>query len=222
VPKTAWTGYGRFCPLARALDVVGERWTLVIVQELMKRSSRYGELERRLPGVSTTVLADRLRKLEAAGVVERQLGAVGTGVAYCLTQQGLGLDEVLQALRRWGVNYLTEPSADGAVGHAYDVHYVDGIDSLEDAEFGLVIDDRPSTLRFSAGLLEHSPGEPANPSLVVRTSGGFMDRWAAGNSTWDDGLESGEVELIGPRETWSHWLAATGYLLEFIPEGDAA
>jgi hypothetical protein len=179
-------------------------------------------LVRRLPGVSTTVLADRLRKLEAAGVVERQLGAVGTGVAYCLTQQGLGLDETLQALRRWGVTYLTDPSADGADCHAYDVHYVDGIDWLDDAEFGLVVDDRPSTLRFSGGHLEHSAGEPANPLLVVRTSSGFMDRWAAGSSTWDDGLESEEVELIGRRDRWSHWLTATGYLLQFRPEGDAA
>ena len=50
MPKAPWTGYGRFCPLAHGLDVVGDRWTLVIVQELMKRTSRYGELLRRLPG----------------------------------------------------------------------------------------------------------------------------------------------------------------------------
>jgi len=75
MPKAPWTGYGRFCPLARGLDVVGDRWTLVIVQELMKRPSRYGELARRLPGISTTVLAERLRKLEAAGVVVRVPGA---------------------------------------------------------------------------------------------------------------------------------------------------
>jgi DNA-binding HxlR family transcriptional regulator len=204
------------------LDVVGDRWTLVIVQELMKRSSRYSELARRLPGVGTTVLADRLRKLEGVGVVERQLGPVGTGVAYCLTERGLGLDEALEALRRWGVNYLTDPSADGAEFHAYDVHYVKGIDALDNIEFGLVVDDRSTTLRFSGGHLEHRAGEPANPLLVVRTSSEFMDRWATGSSTWDDGLEAGEVEVIGPRARWSHWLAATGYLLEFRPEGDAA
>ncbi|HWS46666.1 MAG TPA: helix-turn-helix domain-containing protein [Acidimicrobiia bacterium] len=208
--------------MARALDVVGDRWTLVIVQELMKRSSRYGELARRLPGISTTVLADRLRKLETAGVVERQLGTVGTGVTYGITEWGLGLDEALEALRRWGVNYLTDPSADGTDCHAYDVHYVDGIDWLDDGEFGLVVDGRPSTLRFSRGYLEQSPGQPTRPLLVVRTSSAFMDRWAAGSSTWDDGLESGQVELIGPRTQWNHWLAATGYLLAYRPEGDAA
>jgi DNA-binding HxlR family transcriptional regulator len=204
------------------LDVIGDRWTLVIVQELMKRSSRYGELARRLPGISTTVLADRLRKLEGAGVVERQLGPVGTGVMYRITDRGLNLGEALEALRRWGVNYLTDISADGAECHAYDVHYVDGIDALPDGEFGLVVDDAASTLRFSRGHLEHSAGEPAKPLLVVRTSRSFMDRWAAGSSTWDDGLESGEVELIGSRKYWAHWLAATGYLLTYSPEEDAA
>jgi DNA-binding HxlR family transcriptional regulator len=204
------------------MDVVGDRWTLVIVQELMKRSSRYGELVRRLPGISTTVLADRLRKLEAAGVVERQLGAVGSGVTYGITEWGLGLDEALAALRRWGVNYLIDPSADGTDCQAYDVHYVEGIASLDDCEFGLVVDGRPSTLRFSGGHLEQSPGEPENPSLVVRTSSGFMDRWAAGSSSWDDGLESGDVEVIGGSEMWNHWLAATGYLLAYTHDGDGA
>jgi DNA-binding HxlR family transcriptional regulator len=208
--------------LARALDVVGDRWTLVIIQELLKRSGRYGELTRRLPGISTTVLAERLRKLETAGVVERRLGAVGSGVTYCITARGLGLDDALQALRRWGVEYLNDPSADGADHQTYDVHYVDGIDALEDGEFGLVVDNRPSILRFSGGYLEQSRGQSADPLLVVRTSSEFMDRWAAGSASWEDGLESGEVELSGPPGLWHRWLAATGYLLSYRPEDDAA
>ena len=110
MPPSAWTGYGRFCPLARALDVVGERWTLVIVQELLKRPSRYSELARRLPGIGTNVLADRLRKLETAGVAERIPGPVGEGVTYALTDRGRGLSDALEALRRWGVSYLTDPN----------------------------------------------------------------------------------------------------------------
>jgi DNA-binding HxlR family transcriptional regulator len=204
------------------LDIIGDRWNLVIIQELLKRSSRYSELARRLPGISTTVLADRLRKLEVCGVVKRQLGPVGTGVTYSITDRGHDLDEALEILRRWGVNYLTDPSADGAKRHAYDLHYVEGIDSLDDGEFGLIVDDIPSTLRFSGGHLEQTAGEPIDPLLVVRTSSGFMDRWAAGSSTWDDGLSSGEVTLSGLREHWNRWLAATGYLLAYGPDEDAA
>src|SRR5262245_66602349 len=97
MPKNAWSGYGRFCPLARGLDVIGDRWTLVIVQELLKRSSRYNDLARRLPGIGTTLLVDRLRKLEVAGVVERRPRAVGEGVEYALTERGLALSDTLRS-----------------------------------------------------------------------------------------------------------------------------
>src|SRR5260370_8664189 len=109
MPSRPWTGYGRFCPLSRALDVIGERWTLVIVQELLKQPRRYGTLLDRLPGISTSVLADRLRRLEQAGVVAREPGAVGAGVRYTLTDPGRGLKEALRALRPWGVGFLAAP-----------------------------------------------------------------------------------------------------------------
>ena len=60
MPGRPWTGYGRFCPLARALDVVGERWSLVIIQELLKQPRPYGELADRLPGIGTSVLPVRV------------------------------------------------------------------------------------------------------------------------------------------------------------------
>jgi DNA-binding HxlR family transcriptional regulator len=217
MPRTAWTGYGRFCPLSRALDVVGERWTLVIVQELSKRPSRYRDLVRRLPGIGTTVLAERLRKLEAAGVVERVPGGVGEGVSYTLTDRGAELGDALQALRRWGVRYLTDPTADGAAHHEFNLHYVQGIDALGDAVFGLVVDDEPVTLRFAGGRLNQTTGLPAETALTVRTTGAFMDRWAEGATSWDDGRATGEVDLDGPEDRWQTWLAATGYLHAYRP-----
>jgi len=221
MPKNPWSGYGRFCPLARALDVVGERWTLVIVQELLKRPSRYGDLSRRLPGVGNSVLAERLRKLERAGVVERQTRGVGEGVEYALTARGLGLGDALEALRRWGVEYLTDPTADGADRHDFDVHYVDGIDALDNAEFGLVVDDIPTTLKFAGGHLTHVPGEAEQPELTVHAKSSFMQRWAAGSVSWDDGLRDGDVVLSGSEASWPRWLAATGYLLAFEAASDA-
>ena len=219
MPKSAWTGYGRFCPLARALDVVGDRWTLVIVQELLKQQSmRYSELARRLPGISSTLLADRLRKLARAGVVERVPGSVGEGVGYGLTERGRGLDAALESLRRWGVDYLTDPTADGQSQHEFDLHYVEGIEWLDDVELGLVVDQSPTTLKFSAGRLEQSVGEPVNALLTVRTTRRFMRRWAAGSVTWDEGRSTQEVQLEGSEEDWGTWLAATGYLRAYEPE----
>ena len=133
-------------------------------------------------------------------------------MTYALTERGSGLEEALQALRRWGVEFLTDPAADGTDRHDFDLHYVEGIDDLDEEEFGLVVDGRPSTLRLSGGRLVQIAGEPGAPTLVVHTSDRFMDGWAAGTSTWDDGLASGDVTVTGPEEAWTRWLAATGYL----------
>ena len=168
------------------------------------------------------MLADRLSKLEAARVVERIPGSVGEGVVYALTGRGRGLDDALEALRRWGVSYLTDPAADGGEYHEFDLHYVEGIDALDDAEFGLVVDEQPTTLRFSRGHLDQTAGAPADPLLTVHTSSAFMDRWAAGTASWDDGRTSGEVALEGPDRNWDIWLAATGYLLAYHPQPDHA
>jgi DNA-binding HxlR family transcriptional regulator len=118
MPARPWTGYRRFCPLSRALDVIGERWTLVIVQELLEQPRRYGSLLDRLPGIGTSVLADRLRRLERAGVVAREPGPVGAGVIYALTPRGRELEEALGALRRWGVGFLADPAATARLSRA--------------------------------------------------------------------------------------------------------
>ena len=128
MPSKPWSGYGGL-RLSRALDVIGERGTLVIVQELLKQPRRYGALLDRLPGISTSVLADRLRRLERAGV-GREPGAVGAGVVYALTARGQDLEEALRALRRWGAGFLADPAADGSAQQSYDVTYVAGIQAL--------------------------------------------------------------------------------------------
>jgi DNA-binding HxlR family transcriptional regulator len=222
MPRTAWTGYGRFCPLARALDVIGERWTLVIVQELLKRPYRYTDLLARLPGIGTSVLADRLRTLERAAVVTREPGPVGGGVVYTLTDRGRALDAALRELRRWGVGFLADPAADGSTEQHFDVTYVDGIETVPDGQFQLDIDDEPSALRFSGGRLHQEPGIAPEPELTVRTTTRFLDRWAAGQATWDDGRGSGEVTTEGPEQAWPRWLAVTGYLLRVDPEATSA
>jgi DNA-binding HxlR family transcriptional regulator len=213
MPRTAWTGYGRFCPLAKALDVVGERWTLVIVQELLKRPHRYGTLLARLPGVSTSVLADRLRTLERAGVVHRQPGAVGAGVVYTLTDRGRALDNALRELRRWGAGFLADPTADGSAEQRYDLTYVEGIHTLAAGQFQLVVDGEPTTLHFAGGRLRQEPGTAPNPELTVATTSAFLDRWADGETDWDGGRADGNVAVEGPEVAWPRWLAATGYLL---------
>jgi len=110
--------YGQYCGLARALDVVGERWSLLIVRELLVRPARYSELVAALPGVATNLLADRLRALTAADVVERRLDPAAGGVVYALTDWGAQLREAVDALVRWSTPLMRPgPGADSFQPH---------------------------------------------------------------------------------------------------------
>lgn len=101
--------YGQFCALARALDHVGDRWTLLLVRELLLGPARYGELSAALPGLATNLLAERLRQLRDDGIVQR------VGIAYALTPRGRGLEAVILELIRWGGAYMVTGPGDDVV-----------------------------------------------------------------------------------------------------------
>ncbi|MFE6194526.1 winged helix-turn-helix transcriptional regulator [Streptomyces sp. NPDC057838] len=108
--------YDQYCPAARALDVVGDRWTLLIVRELLAGPRRYTDLHADLPGVSTDVLASRLRDMERDGLAtRRRLPPPGAATVYELTPRGRSLLPVLQALGEWGQGELGERRPTDAV-----------------------------------------------------------------------------------------------------------
>lgn len=99
--------YGQYCPISRTLGMLGERWSLLIVRDLLSGTTRFNDLARGLPGLSRGLLAKRLRQLEAAGVIER------LGSRYLLTDAGRGLEPVVHALSAWGAQWtFGEPDAD--------------------------------------------------------------------------------------------------------------
>ena len=105
--------YGDSCGVARALDAIGERWALLVVRELLLGPKRFGDLHRGLAGMSQNVLAQRLRELEAAGIVERRrLGPPAGTAAYALTERGAALEPVLVELGRWGRHRPLDPQAE--------------------------------------------------------------------------------------------------------------
>ena len=190
----------------------------VIIQELLKRPSRYGELHARLPGIGSSVLADRLRRLEQAGVVARQPGAVGAGVLYALTERGrasmrrcvrcgAGGWASWLTRRRTAWNSRTSTSPMSTASRASPTVIRAG---------GRWPADQPSLHRRQAEawrpVPRRAPRSPCAPSSE------FLERWAAGDADWDEGRVRGEVTLEGAAESWPRWLAATGYLLRVEPE----
>jgi DNA-binding HxlR family transcriptional regulator len=95
-----------YCPLTRSLDLFGDRWGLLVVRELLRGVSRFNELERSLPGISRSTLAQRLRHLEREAIVERDVDDDGRGTEYRLTRAGRDLSRVLDAMGVWGVRWL--------------------------------------------------------------------------------------------------------------------
>ena len=103
-------GYAQYCPIAKASEILGDRWTLLIVRELLGGVSGFNELQRGLPGISRSVLTDRLRSLERAEVIERRTGPKGRTLDYRLTLAGRDLEPVVQAIGEWGVTWsFTDP-----------------------------------------------------------------------------------------------------------------
>lgn len=99
--------YQQACPAARTLEIVGERWTLLVVRELIGGTKRFVELQRGLPGAAPNLLTERLRRLEEAGVIERI--AAGRGHRYGLTEAGWELAPVVAGLFVWGSKHLGAP-----------------------------------------------------------------------------------------------------------------
>lgn len=102
--------YDQYCPLACALDLLGERWTLLIVRDLLLGPKRYGDLHRGLPGLATDLLTERLRALEEAGIVQRrELPPPAAATVYELTDRGRQLEEPVASLARFGLGLLDMP-----------------------------------------------------------------------------------------------------------------
>ncbi len=100
------TARDEYCPLTRSLDLFGDRWGLLVVRELLRGVSRFNELERSLPGISRSTLAQRLRHLENESMLQRRIVGDGRRSEYELTDAGRDLTRVLDAMGAWGVRWL--------------------------------------------------------------------------------------------------------------------
>ncbi|HKZ82761.1 MAG TPA: helix-turn-helix domain-containing protein [Anaerolineae bacterium] len=97
--------YGQYCPVARAVEILGDRWTLLIVRDVLYGTHHFNELERGLPGIPRALLAERLRRLQQVGVLDRRVGSDGRQVSYQLTEAGKELKQVIDVLMQWGAKW---------------------------------------------------------------------------------------------------------------------
>jgi DNA-binding HxlR family transcriptional regulator len=99
-------GYGQFCPVSIAAEVLSERWTLLVLRELLAGSTRFNDLHRGVPLMSASLLSQRLRDLEIAGLIERQPLQTGKGYSYHLTEGGAALEPIVVGIGLWGTKYM--------------------------------------------------------------------------------------------------------------------
>src|SRR5690606_4948188 len=101
-------GYGQFCPVSRAAEILAERWTPLVVRELLCGSTRFNDLQRGVPRMSPALLTRRLRELEHAGIVERRAATRGAGSEYHLTAAGEELRPVIEAMGLWAQRWMRD------------------------------------------------------------------------------------------------------------------
>lgn len=168
--------YNQFCALARTLDVLGERWTLLLIRELLLGPRRFTDLLSGLPGIAPNLLSDRLRALEAQGVISRATLPPPAGArVYELTERGRRLQPALLELARWGMDPIQPPQADEhrqPGWYAIALQAAFRADLAQDLEetYAFVIDDVAFHLEVAGRRAHARYGTPQAPAFVLRTS----------------------------------------------------
>jgi DNA-binding HxlR family transcriptional regulator len=170
--------YGQYCAIAKALDLVGDRWTLLIVRELLLRGPcRYTDLRNGLPGVATNLLAERLRDLEESGVVSREDAPPPVATTlFRLTPRGEELAPVLRGLLDWGMPLMVEGPAEGDVFVGQwlkwpaEMALADRNPDAPPVRIEVVADGESALLETAKGSVRFTPGRPDEPDAVLRGS----------------------------------------------------
>jgi DNA-binding HxlR family transcriptional regulator/putative sterol carrier protein len=208
--------YKQYCAVARALDIVGERWTLLIVRELLTGPKRFKDLLEGLSGIGTNLLAARLKDLEGYGVVRRAtLPPPAASKVYELTEPGRSLEPVIAALGRWGLEVLGTPEREDDLRPAWAVVAMRSALKQEAARglqetYEFRIDEEAFHLRVKDGEGEALQGPAVDPDLVVRGSTQAFLALVAGQLESAEALESGEIQIEGEQETLARCLEIFG------------
>jgi len=198
--------YGQHCTVARALDVVGERWTLLLVRELLTGPKRFKDLLAGLTGIGTNLLAARLKALEEHGIVRRGTlpPPAGSGV-YELTELGWSLEPVVVALSRWGTRLVGDPRDGDERRPAWAAMALRSL--LREGSAGgpretyeFRIDGEAFHLRVEGDAVEARQGSADAPDVVVSGDSGTLLALTAGRMAPEEALGSGKIRIEGERD----------------------
>jgi DNA-binding HxlR family transcriptional regulator len=187
------------CGVARALDLVGERWTLLVVRELLFGPKRFSDLVRGLPGMSQNVLSQRLRELGDAGLLERRrLGPPVSGQVYELTERGAALRPVVIELARWGSRIPTTSRADlSADALALALLTTFDPDGAEDVRIALQLGDDRFAAEVVDGKLHIVRGQAERPDAEIATDAAGLRSVVFGGHPLTEAVAAGDAEVRG-------------------------
>ncbi|MCU1483508.1 MAG: HxlR family transcriptional regulator [Actinomycetia bacterium] len=229
--------YGRFCPISMGSEVLADRWTPLILRELFLGNVRFNDIARGLPGISRSLLVQRLRHLERMGVLELEPSPTGRGSEYHLTPAGRSLEEVVGALGRWAVQWLFADMRPDDVDPATLMWWMHRrIDASELPAGRVVVQfDHTAPKRLSiwmvldrgeASVCMHHPGFETD--LLVTATTPTLAEVFAGLDTWVSAVASERVRIVGPPALerafprwflWSPFADMTRAMAEARPPG---
>ena len=196
--------YKEFCPIARASEIVAERWTPLVIRNLLYGCTTFSDIARGVPAMSRSLLIKRLKELQRAGVVTKAPDG-----SYELTEAGADLADVIEALRAWGDRWLemtTEHTDPGFVLWSWTRHFI-AADRLPErrvlVEFSFP-DESPTNRRYwllaehgSVELCYSHPG--GQPDVFVTARSDAFTQWHVGALPWGRALSDGSIQVAGPQ-----------------------
>jgi len=195
--------YKQYCMLAKALDVVGERWTMLIVRDLLMGPKRFKDLMAGLPGIGTNLLSARIKELEANGVVERRkLPPPASVQVWALTDLGEQLEEPVLALSMWGRRFMQGHQPEElrrpawfflALRRFYDAAAIQGVQATVVFELG----EDVLFIRCDDGHLTTGEGRPEGANCTVRTDRETVGALVFGKVSPEDAVASGKASIDG-------------------------
>ena len=211
------TKYGQFCPVAKAMELLDERWTLLVVRELMLGSRHFNALRRGVPRMSPALLSKRLHTLVRAGVVERW--EEGNRISYQLTPSGKELEPIVEALGRWGIRWIPELGDEDLDPHLllWDIHRNIATEAVPEGRTVLkfVFTDVAPAVRdwwivITADGVDVCDSDPGFDVRVgVESTLRTLTLLWRGDLTWNNALRSGDMALHGEqlaRQALPRWL----------------